>query len=51
MLSDLRPPGSVVRPTGAVFMRTCAGAHELQVYGMFHMPGTYMPPRGFDAMS
>ena len=52
MLSDLRPPaGSVGHPAGAAVVRTCTGDRKVEMCGMFHTPGTYMPPTGFVAMT
>ena len=42
-LSNLRSPGGVGRPVGAVTVRACAGGHELQVYDKFPTPGTNTP--------
>ena len=32
-------------------MRTCAGDRKVEIYGMFHTPGIYMPPTVFVAMT
>ena len=50
MLSDLRFPESVGHPAGAAVV-SCAGDGKVEVYDMFHSPGTYMPPTGFVAMT
>ena len=50
MPSDLRPPGSVGRPAGAVVVRTCVGDRKVEIYDMFHTSATYMPPTGFVAI-
>ena len=44
VLSNIRFPGSVGHPTGAAVVRTCAGDRKVEIYDMFHTPGTYMPP-------
>ena len=44
VISDLRSPGSVGRPAGPGVVRTCAGDREVEIYDMFHTPGTYTPP-------
>ena len=51
VLSDLRSSGSAGRPAGAAVMRTCTGDRKVEIYDMFHTPGTYMPPTGFVAMT
>ena len=49
MLSVLRSPGSVAHRAGATVVRVCAGDRNVEIYGMFHTPGAYMPPTGFVA--
>ena len=45
-------PGRVGHhPAGAVVVGTCAGGHKVNIYDMFHTPGTYTPPTGFVAMT
>ena len=51
VISDLRSPGSVGRPAGPVVVGTCAGDREVEIYDMFHTPGTYKPPTGFVAVT
>ena len=51
VLSDLRCPGSAGHPAGAAVVRTCAADRKVEMYGMFHTPGTYMPPTGFVEMT
>ena len=51
MLSDLRSPGNVGNPADAAVVRTCPGDRKVEIYDMFHTPGTYMPPTGFVAMT
>ena len=51
MPADLRSPESVGRPAGAVVVRTFAADRKVEIYDMFHMPGTYMPPTGFVPMT
>ena len=52
VLSDLRSPGSVSHPAdGAAVVRTCAGDRIVEIYDMFHTPGTCIPPKGFVSMT
>ena len=51
MLSAFRSPGSVGNFAGTAVVRTCAGDRKVEIYDMFHTPGTYMPPTGFVAMA
>ena len=51
VFSDFRSPGSVGLPAGAVVVTTCAGDGKVEIYDMFHTPGTYMPPTGFVSMT
>ena len=49
--SDLRSSGSVGGPAGAAVMRTGAGGCKVEIYDMFHTPGTHKPPTDFVAMT
>ena len=51
VMSDLRSPRSFGRPAGALVVRTYAGDRKVEIYDMFHTPGTYMPPTGLFAMT
>ena len=51
VMSDLRSPRSFGRPAGALVVRTYAGDRKVEIYDMFHTPGTYMPPTGCVAMT
>ena len=34
----------------AAVVRSCAGDRMVEIYDMFHTPGTHMPPTGFVVM-
>ena len=38
------PAGASIPPAGAVVVRTCAADRKVEIYDMFHTPGTYTPP-------
>ena len=47
VLSDLSTSGGIGHPSGATVVRTCTGDHKVEIYDIFHTPGTCMPLTGF----